>query len=523
MSITPLPTAPAVTDTTSEFNTKAFNWVAALDTFTTEANAQAAAVDADAAAAAESASDALAAASSALATVGAVAWVSGTTYATGAAVYSPLNKQTYRRNSAGAGTTDPSLDAVNWTQVRLDPIDATQAEMEAGTETAVRSVSPLRIKQAIDSLASEVVGSIKSFANTSTSASYPGTKWKKMDNTTYLQANYPELYSKLGTVPNNPVSFTFSSAGGTISSNAPNAIIGPQNSGDVFVWVAPSNTFYTATDGITWTARSLPVYALSGSSYQYGNKVNNLYMAYGQITSTRASLLHSTNGITWTHKTINHSAGNENLNCGAYGNGVYVFGGSSGLYCTSTDLVTFTQRTIVAGSSITSIAFGNGVFVAAVQSSGMFSSTDGITWTARTSTSGSNLSDVIYKNNMFVAVGNYVAYSTDGITWSKRSSLPAAAIDITYAKGLFIALNTGYVAYSADAINWTSVTSWSGYSNQCIGADEYNGKFMIGTAWSGSACYKGVYDSITYNTSTEFVIPAATQPSFGTSVYIKAT
>jgi len=149
MSITPLPTAPAVTDTTSEFNTKAFNWVAALSTFTTEANAQAVAVDADATAAAASASDALAAASTALATVGAVAWVSGTTYATGAAVYSPLNKQTYRRNSAGAGTTDPSLDAVNWTQVRLDPIDATQAEMEAGTETAVRSMSPLRVKQAI--------------------------------------------------------------------------------------------------------------------------------------------------------------------------------------------------------------------------------------------------------------------------------------------------------------------------------------------------------------------------------------
>lgn len=149
MSITPLPTAPAVTDTTSEFNTKAFNWVAALSTFTTEANAQAVAVDADATAAAASASDALAAASTALATVGAVAWVSGTTYATGAAVYSPLNKQTYRRNSAGAGTTDPSLDAVNWTQVRLDPIDATQAEMEAGTETAIRSMSPLRVKQAI--------------------------------------------------------------------------------------------------------------------------------------------------------------------------------------------------------------------------------------------------------------------------------------------------------------------------------------------------------------------------------------
>lgn len=54
-----------------------------------------------------------AAAGSAL-VAGAVVWVSGTTYAVGDARYSPINLQTYRRKVAGAGTTDPSLDAVNW-------------------------------------------------------------------------------------------------------------------------------------------------------------------------------------------------------------------------------------------------------------------------------------------------------------------------------------------------------------------------------------------------------------------------
>jgi hypothetical protein len=39
MSITPLPSAPQVTDTPSQFNTKAFAWVQSLDTFTTQANA----------------------------------------------------------------------------------------------------------------------------------------------------------------------------------------------------------------------------------------------------------------------------------------------------------------------------------------------------------------------------------------------------------------------------------------------------------------------------------------------------
>ncbi len=41
-------------------------------------------------------------------------WVSGTTYAQGYLVYSPLSKRSYRRLVAGAGTVDPSLDTTNW-------------------------------------------------------------------------------------------------------------------------------------------------------------------------------------------------------------------------------------------------------------------------------------------------------------------------------------------------------------------------------------------------------------------------
>ena len=48
MAITPLPPAPEPTDSTAEFNTKAFAWVASLDNFTTEANALATGADTDA-------------------------------------------------------------------------------------------------------------------------------------------------------------------------------------------------------------------------------------------------------------------------------------------------------------------------------------------------------------------------------------------------------------------------------------------------------------------------------------------
>jgi hypothetical protein len=135
MAITPLPPAPLPTDTQAEFNTKAFDLVASLSTFVTETNALADDVSDDAAAAAQSAIDATnngaaqvllaqaeaqaaaASAAGAVAAANVTKWVSGTTYAEGDAVWSPITFFTYRRITAGGGTTDPSLDTTNWAQV----------------------------------------------------------------------------------------------------------------------------------------------------------------------------------------------------------------------------------------------------------------------------------------------------------------------------------------------------------------------------------------------------------------------
>jgi hypothetical protein len=57
------------------------------------------------------------AAAAASAAANASIWVSGQTYAIGVVRFSPINFLSYRRKTAGAGTTDPSLDATNWAQV----------------------------------------------------------------------------------------------------------------------------------------------------------------------------------------------------------------------------------------------------------------------------------------------------------------------------------------------------------------------------------------------------------------------
>jgi hypothetical protein len=108
----------------------------ALPTFATEANALQVDVNAQqvsaaaqvtlattqanlsAAQATQSAASAAASAASSTASI----WVSGTTYAIGNVRFSPVSFQSYRRKTAGAGTTDPSTDSTNWVILASIPI-----------------------------------------------------------------------------------------------------------------------------------------------------------------------------------------------------------------------------------------------------------------------------------------------------------------------------------------------------------------------------------------------------------------
>jgi hypothetical protein len=122
-TITALPTPPS-RDDPANFKTRADAFLTALPTFATqtnavasEVNANALSADADAATATTKAAEALASAAAAAASTGVSIWVSGTTYAIGDQRFSPVNFVTYRRKTAGAGTTDPSIDTANWVAV----------------------------------------------------------------------------------------------------------------------------------------------------------------------------------------------------------------------------------------------------------------------------------------------------------------------------------------------------------------------------------------------------------------------
>ena len=71
-------------------------------------------------------------------------WVSGTTYALGKTVRSPIDHQRYVRVVAGAGTTDPASDTTNWRPDGARPIRSTQRgaiTIPDGTVSATVTIS----------------------------------------------------------------------------------------------------------------------------------------------------------------------------------------------------------------------------------------------------------------------------------------------------------------------------------------------------------------------------------------------
>jgi hypothetical protein len=119
----------------------------------------------------------------------------------------------------------------------------------------------------------------------------------------YNQADYPELYARIG----------------AIGANA---------------------YFAIRTSGTT-----SEIYALT-----YGNGI----YVYG---GSNGPLSTSTDGITWTSRTSAHV--NSDIRSLTYGNGIYVYGDSSGRLATSTDGITWTSRTSQTTFALYSLIYGN--------------------------------------------------------------------------------------------------------------------------------------------------------------------
>jgi len=165
---------------------------------------------------------------------------------------------------------------------------------------------------------------------------------------------------------------------------------------------------------------------------------------------------------------INRQVGNTNtMRAFAYGNNVniYVAGGNSGAVQSSTDTITWTNRTRASAQTIVDMAYGNGIFVAVSSNSSVanvHTSTDGITW-SNTVSADNDHRGIAYGNGIFVIVGNggNNQTSTNGTTWTgaHQSANTLADESIAYGNGVWVAAGTnGSIVSSTNGTTWTNRT-----------------------------------------------------------------
>ena len=209
---------------------------------------------------------------------------------------------------------------------------------------------------------------------------------------------------------------------------------------------------------------TVPTVTITGG----GATSENLYgVGYGNdqwvIVGTNATILTSTDAITWTIQTPPNAFTNQ-LRSVIYANNQYVVVGSGGAIITSPDAITWTEQTSGITLTIFDVIYANNLYVYTAWNGKIFTSPDAITWTERTSGTTENLRGIAYGNSTFVVTGvdDTILTSTDAITWTPRTSgVTDGFHKVEFGNGIFVAGGTnGVIVTSSDnGVTWTLQTT----------------------------------------------------------------
>ena len=175
---------------------------------------------------------------------------------------------------------------------------------------------------------------------------------------------------------------------------------------------------------------------------QSSREIHRVIYANGIFVAVGSSYLAtSPDGITWTN--VSESFGTfQDI---AYGAGLFVAVGSSGTCRTSSDGITWTSRTIQSSTSFEQIIFANGKFavVGNGNSAGhFFTSTDGITWTVASTPLTGGLSTIglrclTWTGTEYVCAGDQGRWLTspDGVTFTINVDTSLTAFHSVFVAG----------------------------------------------------------------------------------------
>lgn len=234
----------------------------------------------------------------------------------------------------------------------------------------------------------------------------------------------------------------------------------------------------TSFDGLSWFSRTIPI---DGGFYFGGLAFDDgLILAGGGSTTTSAPrAARSGDGVVWEEipeadlalsgdiadVTVGPGEGASGVSrwLAVAGNGEVATSDDGGLTWTVQDTIPVDPPSV---GSLRACAYGNGVFIVGGSGGVLETSPDGETWTARTSNVAS-IFGFAYSPELgrWVAAGDGISTSDDdGATWTARTTSFSGTniVGVLWIPeiGVFLAhaLQTTHFAISADGITWTQVT-----------------------------------------------------------------
>ena len=291
----------------------------------------------------------------------------------------------------------------------------------------------------------------------------PSADYLQCNGQVLTQATYPDLYTAVGTQPEfTPVFRT--ARGGTFIDMAYSSGLGlyvaiTSNSGSAGI-----PNIFTSTDAENWNAAGAGLNGVTPTSITWSSTIGLFVICTGST-----DVLISADGYSWKQSQVFRAA---NINYVCASPTLIIVGGSSDLdssiesVYTSTNGTTWTKRTLsTSAQTVTAMHYSAGLslYVVGTSTGGIFTSSDGTTWTSRTSNISSQINQFDSYASLIVAVGNagVISSSPTGVTWTARTVQTARALSgVAYSSTAtipWIATGTNIIMTSTNGTTWLTL------------------------------------------------------------------